>query len=398
VRVDEALARARPVAEGGPWVHLLAEEATRAAADANPDAPLAGWPLAVKDLFAVRGLPIGAGTALRADAAPEAEDAAAVAALRSAGAAVMGSVALHELAFGVTGINKLGTPDNPRMPGHIPGGSSSGSAVAVADGSARLALGTDTGGSIRIPAAVCSVVGFKPAFGTYPMQGVLPLAPSMDHVGVFAATVADVATAHAALVDSEAAATGGRMVGLLRRQLEDADPAVAGAIETAVGSLGALGYRFRDVELKDQAGMVELTAAILFPEAAATYAPFRDRWERDLGPDVCERLLRGAAMTPADYERGLREREQHAANMRALLGEVDLLLGPTVPILPPTFEEAGGTVLAGRMVENTRLANFIGIPALSLPVSEGECVGLQLMGASNGSVLANGAEIERALR
>ena len=144
---------------------------------------------------------------------------------------VLGSVALHELAFGATGINALGTPDNPRLPGHIPGGSSSGSGVAVADGSARLTLGTDTGGSTRVPAALCAVVGFKPSHGTYSVEGLLPLAPSMDHVGLMAANVDDVARAHAVLAAPDGAHGGGRTLGLIRRQVEDADPEVGVAID-----------------------------------------------------------------------------------------------------------------------------------------------------------------------
>ncbi len=224
-----------------------------------------------------------------------------MAALRSAGALVLGSVALHELAFGATGINALGTPDNPRLPGHIPGGSSSGSGVAVADGSARLTLGTDTGGSTRVPAALCAVVGFKPAYGTYSVEGLLPLAPSMDHVGLLAGNVDDVARAHAVLAAPDAANGGGRTLGLIRRQVEDADPEVGVALEQALRSLEASGYRFKDIELADVSQVFDFTTVVLFREAAMTYAWSRDRWASHLGADVRDRLEKGAAIPEAEY-------------------------------------------------------------------------------------------------
>ncbi len=396
--VDEALALARPATEGGAWVNVLAEEARRAAGEVDPDAPLAGWTLGVKDLFAVAGLPIGGGSRLFEDAEPEAEDAAVVAALRGAGALVLGSVALHELAFGATGINALGTPDNPRLPGHIPGGSSSGSGVAVADGSARLTLGTDTGGSIRVPAALCAVVGFKPAYGTYPVDGLLPLAPSMDHVGLLAGNVDDVARAHAVLAAPDAANGGGRTLGLIRRQVEDADPEVGVALDQALRSLEASGYRLKDVELADVSKVFDFTTVVLFREAAMTYASSRDRWATHLGADVRDRLEKGAAIPEAEYQLALDERDVHLRRVRELLDDVDLLVGPTAPTLPPTVADAAADpTLAPRMIANTRLANYIGTPALSLPVAPGVPVGLQLMGTSNSSVLAQAAEIERAL-
>ena len=205
---------------------------------------------------------------------------------------MLGSLALHELAFGATGINALGTPDNPRLPGHIPGGSSSGSGVAVADGSARLTLGTDTGGSTRVPAALCAVVGFKPAHGSYSMEGLLPLAPSMDHVGLMAGSVDDVARAHAVLAAPDAPPSGGRTLGLIRRQVEDADPEVGLAVERALRSLEAGGYRFKDVQLEDESRVFDFTTVVLFREAAVTYAASRDRWESHLGADVRDRSRR----------------------------------------------------------------------------------------------------------
>lgn len=396
--VEEALALARPATEGGAWVRVLAEEARHAAGEVDAEAPLAGWTLGVKDLFAVAGIPIGAGSRLREDAEPEPEDAAVVAALRNAGALVLGSVALHELAFGATGINALGTPDNPRLPGHIPGGSSSGSGVAVADGSARLTLGTDTGGSTRVPAALCAVVGFKPAYGTYSVEGLLPLAPSMDHVGLMAGNVDDIARAHAVLAAPDEGPRGGRTLGLIRRQVENADPEVGVALEQAMSSLEASGYRFKDVELADESRVFDFTTVVLFGEAAVTYAPSRDRWESHLGADVCDRLVKGAAIPEAEYRLALDERDEHLRRVRELLSEVDLLVGPTAPTLPPTVADAAADpTLAPRMIANTRLANYIGTPALSLPVAPGVPVGLQLMGMSNSSVLAQAAEIERAL-
>jgi Asp-tRNA(Asn)/Glu-tRNA(Gln) amidotransferase A subunit family amidase len=202
--LEAALARAELARNGGAFSVLLDGDARRDAARARrelatgrPARPLEGSTLAVKDLVAVRGQRIGAGSASRAGAPPESEDAAIVAALRSSGAVVVGLAALHELAFGSTGVNEYeGTPRNPFGSGLIPGGSSSGSAVAVATGAASLAIGTDTGGSVRVPAALCGVVGFKPAFGEYSLGGVLPLAPSLDHAGLLGSSVEIVRRAH----------------------------------------------------------------------------------------------------------------------------------------------------------------------------------------------------------
>jgi Asp-tRNA(Asn)/Glu-tRNA(Gln) amidotransferase A subunit family amidase len=343
--VRELAARARPVATGGPWVHRRPEGVLVAEASegGRPAGVLDTVVVAIKDLMAVAGLPLGAGSRTGADAPPEPADATVVAALRRAGAVVAGTVALHELAFGVSGVNdELGFPVHPEDPTRIPGGSSSGSAVAVADGSADLAVGTDTGGSVRIPAALCGVVGFKPAFGTYPIGGVRPLAPSLDHVGLLARSVGEVARAHAALTGAgahptpgaattpgavampgavttsragpapgtagpgpgstpgNAGPTPGRLcLGVDRAGLAASSPEVRGAVDAALSTLAAAGCRLVEVGWPDPDEVFEVSTAILFAEAAEVHRALMASPAADLlGAAVAARLRAGAEVTP----------------------------------------------------------------------------------------------------
>ena len=198
--VGGCLERAALALTGGAFIEIFADAMDRARPGHRPGGCLEDFTVAVKDLVSVAGHRMTAGSSLRSEVPPEPADADVVFQLRSEGAVLIGTTALHEFAFGVTGINHhTGTPINPRAPSGIPGGSSSGSAVAVAQGAARVAIGTDTGGSVRIPAALCGVIGFKPRYGSYSLHGVYPLAVSLDHVGVIARTVGDVETVHAAL-------------------------------------------------------------------------------------------------------------------------------------------------------------------------------------------------------
>jgi len=280
--VEAALAKRRLARDGGAYTLLFDQPS-------GSRGPLANVPVAIKDLIDVAGHPTRCGSAARADAPPASADAPVVDALRRAGARLVGKTALHEFAFGATGVNDHeGTPRNPHDPTRIPGGSSSGSGVAVAEGSAAAALGSDSGGSVRIPAALCGVVGVKPSYGLLPVAGVFPLAPSLDHVGVLAA---DVASAHAALAAMAplGEAPSPRRIGVDRRALSESTREVRDAIEHA---LRALELPLVDVTLPEPDEVVAATSAILYAEALRvhreSFAAAPDRY----GPGMHERLRR----------------------------------------------------------------------------------------------------------
>ena len=407
--MSEAL-RPRAVAEGGPWVALCPGGPPRPPA---PATPLAGVVVAVKDLIAVRGLARGAGSRTLEGAPPEAEDAPVVAAVRAAGGVVAGTVALHELAFGVSGINdEVGFPANPHDASRIPGGSSSGSAVAVADGSADLALGTDTGGSVRIPAALCGVVGFKPAYGVLPLARVLPLAPSLDHVGLLARSVGEVARAYAALtgVGPEPGAGERRLrLAVDRVALDAAEPTVRAAIDAALDALTGPspggGIDLVDLaEVTAGAGWpstdeaFDVSTTIMFAEAAQVHAALMaSPAAARLGAPVAARLEAGAAIAAADLAAARERAARIAAGARATLGRVDAVVGPTVRITAPLIDDARRDPdLARVLVADTRLANVTGLPALTIPVpvAAGALpVGLQMQAGTDVTALAVGAAV-----
>lgn len=431
-------ARARPVAAGGPWVQRRPDDVlvAEASAGGRPAGPLDSVVVAVKDLMAVAGLPLGAGSRTRAAAPPEPADAPVVAALRGAGAVVAGTVALHELAFGVSGVNdEVGFPGHPQGPTRIPGGSSSGSAVAVADGSADLAVGTDTGGSVRIPAALCGVVGFKPEFGTYPIAGVRPLAPSLDHVGLLARSVGDVARAHAALTGrptpaaasaasaarpAHGAAAGpgagstpqGLRLGVDRAALAAATPEVRGAVSAALDALADAGHQLVEVAWPDADEVFDASTAILFAEAAEVHrALMASPSAALLGAPVAARLRAGAEVTPPALVAARASAARITAEARASLApapapapapadqRVDAVVGPTVALTAPPIDAARTDPdLARALVAGTRLANITGLPALTVPVPvAGLPVGLQLVAAGNEAVLTIGAAVAATL-
>ena len=252
---EETLERARGVP--GAFTRLTEERARREAAASaerlragTPLGPLDGVPVAWKDLFDVAGTPTTAASSLRRDAPPAAADAPAVARLAAAGMVCVGKTNLSELAFSGLGLNPhYGTPDNPRGAGRVPGGSSSGSAVAVAAGVVAVAIGTDTAGSIRVPAAFCGIAGFKPSAARIDRGGLLPLAPTFDSVGPLAHDVADLIAVDAALRgvrNGDGTAEGApplRLVVPAGDLVDDVEPAVAAAFAAALDALGAAGAR-----------------------------------------------------------------------------------------------------------------------------------------------------------
>ncbi len=386
----------RPASEGGGYVYIrpCGEVTQDLMRSRERSGPLAGWTFAVKDLIAVAGLSLGAGSRAREGIAPELEDAPIVDQLRRRGAVMVGTTTLHELAFGVTGINDYaGTPVNPLVPGAVPGGSSSGSAVAVAEGSARIALGTDTGGSVRIPAALCGVVGFKPAYGSYSKVGVLPLAPSLDHVGVLARSVADVRVVHAALGHPDEAPSAPTRLGLVKSSLEDAEPSVAEAIEQLITRASQRGCVVVELAWPDAERVAQISTTIMFAEAAHVHRGILARCPELLGADVRHRLETGASLSSAVVAEAEAERRLMRSSVLALFDAIDCIVSPTVGLPAPRVEDARESTIAGRLVANTRLANITGVPAISLPVAATPTVGLQVIAATDDETLAAAAWI-----
>ncbi|MFN8215297.1 MAG: amidase [Solirubrobacterales bacterium] len=401
---EPAAARLRPrsapatIAGGGPYVDL--EHGLGPAPAAREGAPLAGFTFAVKNMIAVAGVPSRLGSASAEDAAPEPADAPAVAALRAAGARYVGATGMHEVAFGLTGINHHdGTALNPWDPERLPGGSSSGSAVAVAEGSARVALGTDTGGSVRVPASLCGVAGFKPARGSYPIDGVFPLSPTLDHVGTFAAGVEDLIALHGVLAgEAVAPASAPPALAFDPAHLGQASAGARRALELARQRLAGAGAEPIAVEIPPPARAFAVSTSILLPEAARVHErTLREHPER-FGEDVRARLEDGAALPPDLYEEALAARtELRLATERALAGGL-VAIGPAVGEVAPRLEAAGDATIAARMAAHTRLGNVTGLPALSLPLpADGLPIGLQLVGLTDAAVLAAAAWIERTL-
>lgn len=365
---------------------------------------LSGWDYAAKDMFAIAGRPLGAGSEVRAKAAIEPVDARMVRDLDAAGACLVGTTALHEFGFGVTGVNPYaGTPPNPNAPGRVPGGSSSGSAAAVADGTVRLALGTDTGGSVRIPAALCGVVGFKPRFGSYPTQGVFPLAPSLDHVGTLARNVGDIIAVHDVISDDEPVAADLPLrIGIPRGWQSACDAEVVEASEAAFALLSEAGSRLIDVEVPDPARVMAASTAILLAEAAAIHEDDVAREPGQYGSDIRARLATGLALPATVYVDARRMQRDVTRAFGALIHEVDVIAEPTSPMLAPELDAVasaeGAKRVSQRLVTFTRRASLTGAPAISLPVATGGLpVGLQLIAATNHEVLSAALAVEAAL-
>jgi amidase len=374
---------------------------TRFDLPAGPDPRLR---LAVKDLIDMAGVPTTNGSRVVAAAAPPARsDAACMAGSRAAEAAatltVVGKTNLHELAFGVTGINPwFGTPVNPLDSRVVPGGSSSGSAVAVGSGEADVAFGSDTGGSIRIPAACCGVVGLKTTRGRVSLQGVCPLAPSLDTVGPMAGSVAGVARGMALLEPgftpgwASAGSTGGRRVRVGRVHLP-AEARIDRAIDAA---LAAAELDVIEVQLP---GWDAATAAVMDILAAEAWQVHQELWRQHadlLSPDVSARLKQAASVSAADVTRARQQAGRWAAELAAVFARVDVLALPTLAAPPPSLDEAF------RLTEIRYVApfNLAGGPAIALPVATefGMPASLQLAGPAMGEeiLVATAAVVEEA--
>ena len=359
-----------------------------------------GLRVAVKDLIDMAGLPTTAGSrAVAEQARPAAGDAPCVAGLRRAQdageARFAGKTNLHELAYGITGVNAWsGTPVNPLDPRRVPGGSSSGSATAVAAGEADIAYGTDTGGSIRIPAACCGITGLKTTWGRIPLDGVRPLAPSLDTVGPMARDVNGLAAGMALLEPGfTVAGTAPLTIGMLAI---DADPAITEAIGNG---LRTAGFDVQPVTVPELDAVIAASLTILEAEAWATNAALVATSADKIGADVRDRLRRGSAITSAQLTAANQEVTRWKAALGDLWRRVELLAAPTLLGFPPLLEDAASMP---RIRGLTAPVNTAGLPALALPVPARGLMpaSVQLIGppGSEDRLLAAGLVLEQALR
>jgi amidase len=363
--------------------------------DAGGDGPR----LAVKDLIDVLGVPTTAGSQVVAERAiPALADALCLAGARAAGAVIVGKANLNELAYGASGLNEhFGTPVNPLDPDLLPGGSSSGSAVAVGAGEADIAYGSDTGGSIRVPAAYCGVAGLKTTHGRVPLGGVWPLAPSLDTVGPMARDVAGLA-AGMALLEPGFAVAGGPAVALGRLRVagEAADPVIEAALDEALAR-SEIGVT--ELELSGWADALDAVYTIMGQEAIESDGLLMsDPVSRaGLGPAVRQRLAHAAEVTIEDADRARGFQQDWKVLFERLFQTAQLLVLPSVPFFPPPVS-AGGKEAHTRL---TAPVNLAGLPALALPIpAPGSALpaSLQLIGPPDSEelILATGAVLEAA--
>jgi aspartyl-tRNA(Asn)/glutamyl-tRNA(Gln) amidotransferase subunit A len=418
--LDAVAARIEVTAATGAFTALsfdearaVACEAERAyAAGAAADRPLLGIPVAVKDLLDSAGLRTGYGSPMFRDHVP-ARDAACVARLRAAGAAIVGKTSLFEFAWGVTSSNRTyGDCVNPWDRRRSAGGSSGGSAAALALRQVPLALGTDTGGSIRIPAAFCGVMGLKPSFGRLPVEGAFPLAPSLDHVGPMARRPEDLALAMHALGGGGwdlGDGVEGLRVGVWRGPSGPAlDEGAAAALTYAAASLERRGASVEPVEGVGLDGAIETFATIQAGEALGVHTG-RGLYPRRRGeylPAIAERLDRARSTPPARRSAAAGERRALSARLEELFGRVELMLSPVAPIAPPplgeedTARSGEATGLRDVVLGYTVPQSLAGLPSCAVRAgfgADGLPRGVQISGprGADRRVLAAAAELWR---
>lgn len=415
------------------FLTVTAEEAIACAAERDGElaagrdrGPLHGVPVAVKDVFCTKGVRTTCGSPLFSDYVPD-YDAAVVERLRESGAVLLGKTGMHELAYGITSTNPhFGAVRNPWNPDHVPGGSSGGSGCAVAAGMAFMAMGSDTGGSIRIPASFCGTVGLKPTTGRVSRYGVLPLDFTLDHMGPLARSVRDAGVVLNVLagfdgrdesssrepvsdyVPAPGVSIEGLRVGVpenffFERIDADVEAAVRGAIEAARRA----GARVVTVRLPDIDAINTVGRIILFAEASAVMEPYlEDRTK--FGADVLALLDQGRLQPATDYIQAQRLRRLYQREFARTWAEADVLMTPATPAPAPRIGQTA-TMLGGER-EDVRLAatrlvrsfNVLGLPSVSLPcgfTADGLPVGLQIVGPPfrEARVLRTAAAVEEAL-
>ena len=406
-RLEQALSRiADPKGEGARACLTVYAEPARAAADAADARARAGMPLgpldgaivSIKDLFDIAGEVTRAGSkALAATAKPATADAPAIRQLRAAGAVIVAKTNMTEFAFSGVGMNPhFGTPGNPADRARIPGGSSAGAGVAAADGMCEIAIGTDTGGSCRIPAALCGVVGFKPSQYRVPTAGAFPLSYTLDSIGPLARTVADCAKADAVMAGEEPralepASLSGLRFGVLQGlPLQGIDETVTARLQDALGKLGTAGVRLTDetVTLLDDMLAVNAKGGLAPPEALAIHRELLKTRAAEVDPNVRVRIERASSISAADYVDMTQARAKLTRAMDARLADLDALVMPTTPIVAPKMSDlATAETFSPKnvaLLRNPALVNFFDLCAISLPLpGPGLHVGLMLV-ARNG--------------
>jgi len=377
---------------------------------------LAGIPVSVKDLFDVAGQTTQAGSTVLAHRSPATTDCPAVARLRAAGAVIAGRTNMVEFAFSGVGINPhYGTPVNPadKLIERIPGGSSSGAAVSVATGAALAALGSDTGGSLRIPAALCGIVGFKSTARLVPTRGVVPLSTSLDTVGALTRSVRDAITLHEVLA-SQTVRLSGKPLSSLRLAvcstlMQDAlDSSVAHAFDNALRTLRQAGAQIEELALPELHDLAAINASggLSAAESYAWHRALIDQHQAGYDPRVAIRILRGASMSAADYIDLLAARQEWTGRMQARLKEFDAVLAPTVPLVAPPIasvlhDDAEFFRVNSFLLRNTSVVNMLDGCGISIPChAPGQLpVGLMLWHAAlhDDTVLGAALEAEKAL-
>ncbi|UUZ68514.1 amidase [Polaromonas sp. P2-4] len=391
-------------------------ETSDKAAFADPAHLLAGLPVSIKDLFDVAGQTTAAGSTVLADAPAASADGPVVARLRAAGAVLAGRTNMVEFAFSGVGLNPhYGTPVNPADPlvQRIPGGSSSGAAVSVATGAAFVGLGSDTGGSIRIPAALCGIVGFKSTARLVPTTGALPLSTSLDTVCALTRSVRDAVMVHEVLAARKVTLAGKPLsacrLAVARTQMQDGlDDTVARAFERSLAALRQAGAHIEEIalaEISELAG-INATGGLSAAESYAWHRSLIAEHQASYDPRVALRILRGAQMTAADYIDLLAARRQWIARMEARLGGFDAVLSPTVPIVAPPIasvlnDDDEFFRVNGLLLRNTAVVNMLDGCAISLPCHSPDQlpVGLMLWHAAlhDDTLLDLALQVETAL-
>ncbi|MGJ8597581.1 amidase family protein [Sulfitobacter sp.] len=354
--------------------------------DAVSDAgPLSGLSVAVKDLFDVRGYVTRAGSVVRKDTPPAVEDAKAVARLRSAGAGLIGHANMTEFAYSGLGLNPhFGTPLTPLRTGCIAGGSTSGGASAVARGVADVALGTDTGGSARIPAAFCGLFGFKPSAQTIPRKGAVALSHSLDSIGILTREAGLLRPVLNVLRDTPVleAAMPRAVIVPENFGMDELDAEVAASFEASLNTLSAAGVSVRRLKLdifdRYRALPVWQFSAI---ESRAHHGAYFDNARDDLDPRVASRMARADGVTAIEYARTLAAREALIAEANQIFGDTPLVM-PTVAIMPPKLDDLSDDATYDRInllaLRNTSFANLIDGCSVSLPISSHPGAGLMI--------------------
>jgi aspartyl-tRNA(Asn)/glutamyl-tRNA(Gln) amidotransferase subunit A len=413
------------IAERNPsinaYITILADQALAQAQQADAElarghdrGPLHGVPVSLKDIIDLRGVATTAASKVR-DGHVASDDATVVARLREAGAVFLGKANLHEFAFGTTNEDSaFGAVRHPLDPNRSPGGSSGGSAAGVLDGMAYASIGTDTGGSVRIPSAACGLVGLKPSLGEVPLGGLVPLSATMDHVGPLCRSVEDAGLVLDALrggaQNRRRRELRGLRVGVLRGYFTALlDPQVATAFEATCSALSAAGAKLAEVQIPHAGDIAPIYLHIVLAEAAAFHAKTLDSHAEDYTPNVRIRLEMGRYILAEDYVRALRGRSLLTDEVNAALHGQDALLLPSLGV--PAVRLGAAVVKIGSVEEPvrnitlrlTQLFNVTGHPAITIPcgaTTDGLPIGAQLVGGLDHTddLLSVAAAVEPLIR